>query len=523
MPVITRSASQRLISTPVSPSLFLFPHTQNFSRIESWIKGIPDHSSNRASPDENRNFKVVQQPRQRDRKRSNLAPISRNIVQSQKRRDTHDSVIDEEPQAKRLKRMDDTQQPQIAPRRGRSRGQRGISHLVRQDTVSQSTSDNAVLSHPLLSQPSIRSSNSGAPTQSKSNSKSPSKKKKLKRAEDSKSEASIDMQYLETCRPSVSLMDVAQARALGSLPPHVLDLYRRVKDSPSGFIPHELKAAYLNDVNTPRKSQDPPEDHQFLHNHSYPSEQLGSLKRHVDLVVINARLNHRAEAHERQWAAISVVPLITELQTWPVGQGFMLLNVENCSIEPVEIRIERPNGTRLELDSEPSTTSRMIDWTLGLKLDEMNHQRKLIAKAFANMNDYEASMNQSMSYIRESPLFLDLELKKTQSNINPEVQLAIWAAAGFSKKLLHGWDTSMPMPAIAVKGHDWSLYIFFWDGEGLIMMGPLRMGSTANIQGTYEIVYRLHKLIVWGTTVYRKWFKEKILPWCREKSGLGSN
>ena len=33
------------------------------------------------------------------------------------------------------------------------------------------------------------------------------------------------------------------------------------------------------------------------------------------------------EAHERQWAADSVVPLFRELETWPIGKGVRLLNV----------------------------------------------------------------------------------------------------------------------------------------------------------------------------------------------------
>ena len=46
------------------------------------------------------------------------------------------------------------------------------------------------------------------------------------------------------------------------------------------------------------------------------------------------------------------------------------------------------------------------------------------------------------------------------------------------------------------------------------MMGPLTFGSTKDINGVYEIAYKLNVLAQWGMTDYRAWFKKHILEWC---------
>ena len=48
-------------------------------------------------------------------------------------------------------------------------------------------------------------------------------------------------------------------------------------------------------------------------------------------------------------------------------------------------------------------------------------------------------------------------------------------------------------------------------------MGPFSLGTTRDLVGVYEIYYRLHILIRWGTQDYRKWFNENVLNWLRER------
>ena len=57
----------------------------------------------------------------------------------------------------------------------------------------------------------------------------------------------------------------------------------------------------------------------------------------------------------------------------------MICRRESCPIEPVEIRLTRPDGHFLEIETmnsregtgdNPITTSRMVDLSIGLDLDE---------------------------------------------------------------------------------------------------------------------------------------------------------
>lgn len=193
----------------------------------------------------------------------------------------------------------------------------------------------------------------------------------------------------------------------------------------------------------------------------------------------------------------------------------------------------------IETDSNPKDVKRMVDWCVALSLGWKDED--ILEDAFATLNPNECSLNQSLSCISRSPVFLDVELKKKQPATDPEVALAIWASGALQKKIHHGWDTTLPMPAITIEGHLWHWYMFVptkrasKNAMGLVrtscgrlltklicvqlMLGPFPMGTTANLVGAWEIVYRLNILIKWGTTTYRKWFQEQVIGWARDCSG----
>ena len=50
-----------------------------------------------------------------------------------------------------------------------------------------------------------------------------------------------------------------------------------------------------------------------------------------------------------------------------------------------------------------------------------------------------------------------------------------------------------------------------------IMLGPFVMGSTEDVEGTYQIVYKLNILIEWANDEYRKWFQTHVLAWCQKR------
>lgn len=102
----------------------------------------------------------------------------------------------------------------------------------------------------------------------------------------------------------------------------------------------------------------------------------------------------------------------------------------------------------------------MVDYGFGLRLSSPT--RYLITDALSQLEDSKWSLNQSLSYHNRVPLVADIEIKKSNTDREPEVQLGVWQAAGYKKRKLHGWSTSsIPMPGICINGHDWSGYITF--------------------------------------------------------------
>ena len=128
----------------------------------------------------------------------------------------------------------------------------------------------------------------------------------------------------------------------------------------------------------------------------------------------------------------------------------------------------RPDGQVMEIETARTrdsttesslTTSRMVDLSIGLDLEKKDW--KTVALAFSKMADNTQSLNQSLSYIKNTPLIMDFELKRSNSNQDPRVQLAVWKAGGFKKMQYHKWDTSIPMPGITISGSEWDCFLFF--------------------------------------------------------------
>lgn len=111
--------------------------------------------------------------------------------------------------------------------------------------------------------------------------------------------------------------------------------------------------------------------------------------------------------------------------------------------------------------------TRMVDYTFGLKLSYTEHNTTNAAFGKLPMN--LGSLNQTLDFPRFHPLFLDIELKKSLSNEDPRVQLAVWKLAWLKKMQIHGWDSEVfPVPGITIEGHVWKYYLFYKSGSNLV-------------------------------------------------------
>ncbi|KAI4118371.1 MAG: hypothetical protein LQ345_001568 [Seirophora villosa] len=247
----------------------------------------------------------------------------------------------------------------------------------------------------------------------------------------------------------------------------------------------------------------------------------------VDDIRKDADWNEANQADEDQWSLV-VHLLLAEVASWPRAQPTKVLKTSRCTINPPSIYTKMPGGRPLTYEPDTSTDkssdrtiSKMVDWSLGLEIGLEDNKK--ISSAFSFCDDYEHSLNQSISFIKRVPLFADVELKKTFQTRDPAVQLAIWKSAWLLKAQHHGWDTSLPMPGISVTGHEWSLYLFMAADDGLIMMGPFRMGTTVSLNGVWTILCQLNILFNWGTTTYKEWFYDNIISWADKTKAAGLN
>ncbi|KAL8904761.1 MAG: hypothetical protein Q9207_003055 [Kuettlingeria erythrocarpa] len=336
-----------------------------------------------------------------------------------------------------------------------------------------------------------------------------------------KAESALSMTDLKTCQPPVFQMDLASARKSGPVPPSVEALYKTLKSVKHACIPPELKAAYHTDTDTPKKSRDAPADAEYLPTSAkqFPTGRCARMKESINVIQQDAGWNHRTKAHERNWGK-GVSNVLFDYQVFePTILGVNVIRPESATGEPIKID---DNSTVTTGSGQSTQIGRMIDWVLTLRLDF--EELELISIAFSTVEACWRSLNQSLAdFVRECPIIIDFELKKELSLRDPEVQLAVWACAGLRKKQQMQWSTELPMPGIVVDGHTWTCYLFFEQKGRLIMCGPIPIGNTSTLEGTWQIYYQLMLLVEWGTTVYRKWFEKEVLGWARTRIGTSAS
>ena len=112
--------------------------------------------------------------------------------------------------------------------------------------------------------------------------------------------------------------------------------------------------------------------------------------------------------------------------------------------------------------NQANSFAKMVDWTVALKIDSL--EENLLEKAYISLADYEHCVGQNCStHLRNSPLAIDIEVKKNNDPGDLLVQLAVWVSAGFKKKQTLGLkDFDMPMPGLLIKGHVWEWCIFLY-------------------------------------------------------------
>ena len=115
-------------------------------------------------------------------------------------------------------------------------------------------------------------------------------------------------------------------------------------------------------------------------------------------------------------------------------------------------------------------------------------------------------------------MFLNIEVKRKNTNIDPLIQLAAWISAEFQKRRIENYSIDMPVLAIEISEHDWYLSIVYASpdpvdtesyGLNFVDIGPI--GNTRSLLGFFELLDCLSRCADWGVGSYQKWFRKEIL------------
>lgn len=121
--------------------------------------------------------------------------------------------------------------------------------------------------------------------------------------------------------------------------------------------------------------------------------------------------------------------------------------------------------------------------------------------------------------LRNRPIALSIETKRRGGGEQQEadLQIGIWHAAQwkFLSRLVSDaggdLDTLPFLPAIIVRGHEWSFAATTREGQKTVLWLERNFGSTTSALGVYSIVWGLQRLAAWAEDVYWPWFKQNAL------------
>ena len=96
---------------------------------------------------------------------------------------------------------------------------------------------------------------------------------------------------------------------------------------------------------------------------------------------------------------------------------------------------------------------------MGLILSD--HDLQALNRAVYANETSVPSINQTDRFTNFIPMFLNIEVKRRVTDIDPQIQLAVWATAEFKKRALENYGRNMPVVAIAITGDAWDPWMAY--------------------------------------------------------------
>ncbi|KAL9014826.1 MAG: hypothetical protein Q9173_000534 [Seirophora scorigena] len=352
----------------------------------------------------------------------------------------------------------------------------------------------------------------------KSPSKSPSKSRTRSPSKtgSSSSKDVIKKEQLAQMSPSVRFGEIGLIKEQpGSKPlKDIWSKYLMLATDEDQVVPKELMAQLEVKYNTPMKTQRPVKKWSYAAGLYNATDMPLVLDTVVD-VVNQARMQRNS--HEPQWVSKVVTPIMARLQRLASsvsakGRGIDDLNISSVQIAPPELYpISLVDGFK--------DLNKKVDYALALLLTD-EEQRTLISAVEKYLVPGGTSINQTHDWTSVKPIFQTTEVKVDARD--PLIQLAVWICAELEKRNLEGYSLGLPIPAIAIEGHYWSLWIAYafkiaskdqkvgGKPYRVQFFGPVNIGSTEDAMGVFKILHVLKAIVRWGLEVYEPQFMKHV-------------
>ncbi|KAF2007577.1 hypothetical protein P154DRAFT_517251 [Amniculicola lignicola CBS 123094] len=244
---------------------------------------------------------------------------------------------------------------------------------------------------------------------------------------------------------------------------------------------------------------------------------------------------------EAHWISVVVGPILHLLRQI---ESFKESDVPNANIAVLDVTATEISPAELvPFSKDPALyrdLDKRIDYVVGLDL----HRATLQTLHRTKYCTVAPSINQTASFANETPIFLNIEVKRQHVARDPTVQLAAWIAAEFTKRRYEGWDLGFPVFAIEIEGDSWLLRVAAArvksrtspaaksprtreedaqeagteegptllpeDEYELFFFGPLALGSTLSLDGSKRLLANLIDITMWGQSEFRTWWEANV-------------
>ncbi|KAH8731699.1 hypothetical protein GQ44DRAFT_697900 [Phaeosphaeriaceae sp. PMI808] len=244
---------------------------------------------------------------------------------------------------------------------------------------------------------------------------------------------------------------------------------------------------------------------------------------------------------EPHWISVVVGPILHLLRRI---ESFKKSAVPNARIAVLDVTPTEISPAELvPFSKDPALyrdLDKRIDYVVGLDL----HRTTLKTLRRTKYCTTAPSINQTASFANETPIFLNIEVKRRHVARDPTVQLAAWIAAEFTKRRYEEWDLGFPVFAVEIDGDNWLLRVAAArvvprtsaaaesprneeedaqetgteegptplpeDEYELFFFGPLALGNTLTLEGSKRLLANLIDITRWGQSEFRTWWEANV-------------